>query len=156
MDNSDTIKLVILGEPLAQKRHKHTSRDQSGKPLPFTRTYDPSKKDKYNIRQIAQLKAPPRLLMGPIRVDCYFYFGYLKGHYGTGKNIGRLKDSAPYWKDTGKDRDNCDKLILDALTGVFFPNDSQVCAGEIKKKYSEKPRTEIYITPLNKQKELFE
>lgn len=150
--NNSTIKLVILGEPKSQKRPKFQHKDKDGNALPYVHTYDPSSPDKFSIRLIVQQQAPEQPLRGPIRVDCYFYYGYLKGHYGSGRNADKLKESAPLWKDTGKDRDNCDKLILDALTGIFFVNDSQICDGRIIKQYSEKPRTEIYITPLNQNR----
>lgn len=144
-------KLIVLGEPLAQKRHRHASRGRDGKPSPFVRTYDPSANDKRDLRRLVQAEAPDKPLRGPLRVDVFLFWPYLKGHYGSGRNSGVLKSSAPKWKDTGKDRDNCDKLILDTLTGVFFVNDSQICAGEIKKQYSEKPRMEIYITKLDQK-----
>ena len=148
MENNETIKLVILGEPNAQKRTRFSARGRGGKPLPFVQTYDPSAKDKRGLREVVQAQAPEKPLLGPLRVDCFFFFAYRKGDYGSGKNAGVLKDSAPTWKDTGKDRDNCDKLVLDAITGIFFLNDSQVCDGRIIKQYSENPRTEIYITKL--------
>lgn len=144
-------KLVILGEPKAQKRPRFHCRDRNGKPLKFVRTYDPSAVDKQALRTIVQLKAPDKPLKGPLRVDCFFYYAWRKCDYGSGRNAGEIKNSAPDWKDTGKDRDNCDKYILDALTGIFFLNDSQVCDGRIMKKYSEFPRTEIYITQLRKE-----
>jgi Holliday junction resolvase RusA-like endonuclease len=142
------VELTVLGEPNAQKRHRSVSRGRGGRPLPFTRTYDPSKSNKGDLKRLVQAEAPEMPFIGPLRVDVYFYFAYRKGDYGTGRNAGVLKSSAPKWKDTGKDRDNCDKLILDALTGIFWLNDSQICDGRIKKLYSEKPRTEIYIKRL--------
>jgi len=144
-------ELIILGEPKAQKRHRHTGRDGAGNPLKFVRTYDPSATDKQNLHDVVQRQAPAKPLLGPLRVDCHFYFGHLKGHYGSGKNAGNLKASAPLWKNTKPDRDNLDKFVLDAITGVFFLNDSQVCDGRIIKKYSERPRMEIFITQLRKE-----
>ena len=148
-ENTYDYHLVVLGEPRAQKRMKYATRGRDGKALPFIRNYDPSAGDKQTLHQIVQQHAPPKPLLGPLRVDLFLYFGYRKQDYGSGRNAGILKPNAPQWKDTGKDRDNCDKLILDALTGVFFVNDSQVCAGEIIKKYAERPRTEIGIRKLN-------
>ena len=147
MDEWD-IKLVVLGEPMSQARPKFQSRDRNGKPLDFVRTRDPSANAKRDFLAMVQEKAPTKPLLGPLRVDCYFYYAHLSGHYRTGKYAGILKESAPVWKDTGKDRDNCDKFVLDALEGVFFRNDSQVCDGRIMKKYSENPRTEVYIKKL--------
>lgn len=147
-DGTYDYHLVALGEPMAQKRHRYATRGRDGKPLPFVRNYDPSAADKQTLRQIVRHQAPPKPLVGPLRVDVFLYWPYLKGHYGSGRNAAILKPDAPQWKDTGKDRDNCDKLVLDALTGIFFVNDSQVAAGEITKKYSENPRTEIGIKKL--------
>lgn len=121
--------------------------------------YDPSATDKRDFLRLCAAAAPPKPFTGPLRVDLFLYFGYLKGHYGTGRNANKLKPNAPIWKDTGKDRDNCDKLVLDALTGKdalkgkFWLNDSQVCAGLILKLYDEKPRTEVYITKLSNGRE---
>lgn len=156
MSGTETIKLTVLGEPLAQKRHRHASRDRNGRPLPFVMTYDPSEKDKQSLREVVQSKAPDKPLQGPLRVDLYLYYARLKGHYGTGKNAGKVKDSAPLWKITKPDRDNADKIVLDSLNKIFWIDDAQVCDGRILKQYSEKPRTEIYITQLDNQKQLFE
>ena len=172
------IKLTILGEPLAQQRHRSTLRLKAGvigieiswlnwQIIPtviwekirkktklyakddfFIMNYDPSAKDKATIRRLVEAEAPAIPFEGPLRVDLLFYFTYLKGHYRTGKYRGQLKANAPIWKDTGKDIDNCDKIYLDVMTGTFFKNDSQVCFGMRLKRYSERPRTEIYITRL--------
>ena len=154
MDNQPyDYKLIILGEPHAQKRPKFQGKDKNGRPLKFVRTYDPSAGDKQSLRSVVQTQAPDKPLQGPLRVDCFFFYAYRKTDYGSGRNAGRIKESAPVWKDTGKDRDNCDKLVLDALTGIFFLNDSQVCDGRIIKQYSENPRTEIYITLISNERE---
>jgi Holliday junction resolvase RusA-like endonuclease len=143
-------KLTVLGEPLAQKRHRHASRGRDGRPLPFVKTYDPSAKDKRDLRRLVQAEAPDKPLLGPLRVDVFLFWPHLQSHYGTGRNAGKLKASAPQWKATKPDRDNADKIILDALQGVFWINDSQICDGRIVKRFAEKPRTEIYITQLEK------
>ena len=45
------------------------------------------------------------------------------------------------------DLTNLLKFVEDALEGMFFKNDSQITGfGDTSKYYSEKPRTEIYIT----------
>ena len=166
-ENQYDYHLIILGEPKAQQRHRSAIIPRKGchgieigligsrevvrfyrKEDLFIHNYDPSEKEKKDIRRLVRAEAPEKPLLGPMRVDLYYYFGHLKGHYGTGRNSGVLKPNAPKLKDTGKDKDNCDKLYLDALTGLFFVNDSQVCKGESQKLYSEKPRTEIFITKL--------
>lgn len=114
----------------------------------FIHRYDPSAKDKKFIRELGLKYAPKELLDCPILVDIYCYFKRPQSHYRTGKFAGQLKPDAPIWCSKGIDRDNADKLILDALTGVFWINDSRICDGRIVKRYSERPRTEIYIKVL--------
>ena len=46
------IKLSILGEPKAQKRHRHVRMGN------FVRQYDPSASDKGDFLSIVQYKAP--------------------------------------------------------------------------------------------------
>lgn len=173
-DSDNTIKLVIPGEPRAQQRHRSAIRPRRGytgikvempdgsietlyrKKDLFIHNYDPSYKDKADIIRMLQALAPEQPLDGPLRVDLYMYYLRPDKHYGTGRNAGKLKPSAPIWKTTRPDRDNADKIILDALNKIFWTDDARVCAGEIIKQYSEVPRTEIYITPLDNQKKLFE
>jgi len=136
--------LTVLGDPKAQGRPRACA---SGK---HARMYE-RKEDTQNKRTlevVARTDAPDELLGGPLRVDIKFFFPRPKGHYGTGRNSGQLKDWAPTWHVSRPDRDNLDKLVLDALTGVFWRDDNQVCAGEITKQYSDRPRTEIGIKKL--------
>ncbi len=43
------------------------------------------------------------------------------------------------------DRDNIEKIVLDSLNGIAYPDDKQVTDGEFKKRYSDNPRVEITI-----------
>jgi Holliday junction resolvase RusA-like endonuclease len=68
-------------------------------------------------------------------VDTIVYFPRPKSHYGTGRNAGKLKATAPTHNDGKPDRDNLDKAILDAMTGIgFMRDDKQVVAGEAPEK----------------------
>ena len=78
----------------------------------------------------------------------HFYCPYLKGHYRTGKYAGELKPSAPKYHIVAPDLDNLAKLVLDAMTGIFWRDDSIICDMEIRKIYSESPRIEIGITKI--------
>jgi len=137
--------LVVLGNPRTQKRHRTVRRGR------LVATYDPSAKDKEDILAVTHSQAPARPLAGPLRVDVELYYARPKSHYRTGKYAGVLKDNAPTWHTKRPDRDNADKIILDALGGVFWRDDSLVCDGRIMKKYSESPRTEIFITEIKRK-----
>ena len=137
-------KLIVYGDPKAQGRPRTTAKGR------FATVYE-DKKDrqaKATLAVIVQQKAPKELLEGPLRVDINWFFQRPKSHFGTGKNAGILKMSAPVHYTSKPDRDNLDKRVLDALTGVFWQDDAQICQGWIQKRYSDRPRTEIYITRL--------
>jgi Holliday junction resolvase RusA-like endonuclease len=136
------IDIFIPGEPKAQKRHRHTS---VGK---FVHIYDPSESDKGDFLSQVKSKAPVSPLLGPVMVTLTFKFSRPLSHYGTGKNAGKLKANAPYWHTKKPDRDNLDKMCLDAMSKVFWHDDSQICCGSITKVYSESPGTIIEVKEL--------
>ena len=136
--------LIVFGNPKAMGRPRAVRRGK------FAGVHEDLKdtKHKATLAVIAQQKSPDELLTGPLRVSIQFWFQRPKNHYGTGKNLGILKYSAPRYHISRPDRDNLDKLVLDALTGVFWKDDSAICLGSISKMYSDKPRTEIFIQRL--------
>lgn len=136
------ISLVIIGEPRAQKRHRHVKIGN------FVRQYDPSSADKGNFLSVIQNKAPEKPFDCPLRLEVNFYFTRPKSHYKSGKNSHLLKDIIPYWHLSKPDSDNCYKLVSDAMNKVFWRDDSLLCDVIIKKRYDEQPRIEITITPL--------
>lgn len=75
---------------------------------------------------------------GSVRVDITAIFGRPAGHFGSGRNAGRLRPSAPRWPTTRTsfDRDNLDKLVLDALSRYAFRDDSCVVDGRVRKVYA--------------------
>lgn len=136
------IHLTVLGDPHAQMRHKTFKRGT------FTGAYDPSQDIKRDFLLTVQDNAPKEPITGPIMVTVEFYFGRPKNHYKTGKLSAMLRDDCPEWHTSRKDIDNLQKLIFDALNGIFWKDDKQICWVEAQKKYSERPRTEIIITTL--------
>lgn len=141
----EVIKMVILGDPQAQKRHRHFHNKKAGR----IQNYDPSSGDKADFLSIIQSSAPEKPLEGPLRMSVDFFFARPKSHYRTGKNSSELKPSAPMWHTSKPDRDNLDKFCMDAMKGIFFRDDAQVCLGRIRKMYSDMPRTEIEIVQID-------
>lgn len=135
------INFTIPGQPQAQKRHRSTHKNGN-----FW-NYDPSKKDKLNFVKIANFYAPKLLINGAISLSVEYYFARPKSHYGTGRNSGKLKESAPMVHIKMPDIDNCLKFTMDALqlSKRFFDNDSQINEIYGKRFYSDNPRTEVLI-----------
>lgn len=138
--------LTILGNPTALKRHRTFRRGN------FIGNYDPSKVDKADLLAVVRDNAPEKPFSCPLRVNITFYFARPKSHFRTGSHAGELKPNAPHWHTKRPDRDNCEKLILDALTGVFWLDDSIVCDGRLSKVYDDRPRTVIEIEILQEEK----
>ena len=53
------------------------------------------------------------------------------------------------WPTKKPDSDNIIKIILDALNGICYHDDSQVCKIYFEKKYSEIPKVEITIKEID-------
>ena len=81
------------------------------------------------VSQAAQLRRRGDLCEDtPLIVHLEFYFARPKSHYGTGRNEGMLKADAPDFpitRSTG-DVDKLSRLVLDALQGIVYKDDSQV------------------------------
>ena len=66
------------------------------------------------------------LLDGPLRVDMVFTFVRPASHYGTGRNKGRLKDSAPLRPATAPDLSKLARSTEDALNKFVWVDDARV------------------------------
>jgi Holliday junction resolvase RusA-like endonuclease len=91
----------------------------------------------------------------PLSLDCCFYVKRPKGHYGTGRNAGVLKDWAPDYPVGKPDRSNLEKMVEDCLVlARVMPDDDQVVRGKSCKLYVpsplEQPRTVIRLSVVEK------
>lgn len=85
---------------------------------------------------------------GPVFVIARFYFTRPQGHFGTGRNAGVLKASAPTHPTTRANGD-ADKLargLLDALTGICFRDDSQVAVLMVTKHFADTGGARVEVT----------
>lgn len=85
------------------------------------------------------------LIRGPVNVSLLCYFARPKGHYGTGRNAGKLKASAPLVMAVMPDIDKLARCALDALTGIVFADDGQVAYLHVRKLYGEPERLEVAV-----------
>lgn len=104
-----------------------------------------------HVRHLAAQQHTGELLRGPIRLTVTFYFAYMASHYGTGRNAGVLKNSAPERVSGGRTGD-IDKLVrgvADGLTGSIYRDDKQVCELIARKYYTaESERTVIRVEAI--------
>ena len=64
------------------------------------------------------------------------------------KEVASANCPTARWPTKKPDSDNIIKIILDALNGVCYHDDSQICKIYFEKKYSEIPKVEITIKEI--------
>lgn len=137
------ILFEVLGHPHHQQRHRTV---RMGK---FNKNYDPSAGDKADFLSMVQQYAPDSPILNAVLLEVTFKFPRPATHYGTGKNINKLKLSAPEHHLKRPDCDNLVKFIMDALSGVYWKNDSQIIKLDVYKTYTERtPKTIISIKEI--------
>jgi crossover junction endodeoxyribonuclease RusA len=76
-------------------------------------------------------------LEGAVQLLLGFQLPRPTSHYGTGRNAGQVRRSAPDWPTVAPDLDKLTRLICDAITDAgLYKDDSQVCFIVTAKKYT--------------------
>ena len=114
--------------------------------LKAPRQYDPCAQWKKELRLLLAEHKPAEPYTGPVSLSLTFLFPYRKKHYRTGKHAGELKANAPTYHCSRPDLDNLEKLVMDAMAGVFFLDDSQVAEKRSWKGYARAGCTQITIS----------
>jgi Holliday junction resolvase RusA-like endonuclease len=65
----------------------------------------------------------------PLFGTLLFYLPRPAGHFGTGRNAGRVKDSAPLWPGVKPDLDKLQRAVFDSLTAAGVWKDDALCVG---------------------------
>lgn len=139
-----TLKFVVLGESIGQGRPRFSARGG------FVRAYDPQKSSegKNAVKLVAEeaIKVQGWAYPSPDMPIDVKIISYRK--IGTGRQRW-------FWKAASMglvvplnkpDVDNVEKLVLDAMTGVVYPDDKQVFCVTNRKTFSDEPRTEVFVT----------
>lgn len=101
------------------------------------------------ITAAARRCAPAVPFDEPVEVWLHFRLPRLDSHFGTGRNVGNLRPSAPVWQSTKPDIDKLTRNALDALTKAnFWKDDSRVASIVVNKIYCDAPGVTIGIAPI--------
>lgn len=123
-----TIRLRVCGMPAPQGSKRHVGHgilvEQSTAVGPWREA----------VKSAAIAAGNPHM-PGPVWILATFWIPRPKAHFGTGRNAGRLKQSAPRWCVTnGKDIDKLTRSTLDGLTQAgVIDDDRYVCHLETKR-----------------------
>lgn len=129
-----SLQFFVSGNPIAKKRPRFA---RHGK---YVRTYSDQETEegKFLAQVLYEVGKQEPIPKGcPITMNLMFSMPRPKGHYGTGKNEGELKPSAPMEHTKKPDLDNMIKFVKDCLNGVLWHDDSQVVMVTAIKRYTE-------------------
>lgn len=88
------------------------------------------------------------LFAGPVEVSLVCYFPRPASHYGTGRNAGVLKPSAPHWHASAPDLDKLQRALGDVLTqSQVVLDDRLIVAWVAHKRYGD-PRMLVTVGPV--------
>jgi Holliday junction resolvase RusA-like endonuclease len=88
------------------------------------------------------------LMRGPVELFLLFCVPRNKGDFGTGRNAGSVKGSAPRYPIVKPDVLKMARAVEDALTGVVWHDDAQIVHEELRKEYGEPACCCVRIRPL--------
>jgi Holliday junction resolvase len=103
-----------------------------------------------DVKVFARAAYEGPLLRGPLFVEMVFYMPRPKGHYGTGLNVSKIKDSAQPYPIGRPDLLKVSRACEDALTGTIYHDDSQIVVEYLTKLYEADrgPGVEILIREI--------
>lgn len=149
------IAFVVHGTPApAGSKRGFVLRGKNGRPDRAIVTDDSkrSKPWKASVEAAAaEAMAGKSLLRGPLEVTFRFVVRRPQGHYGSGRNAGQVRPSAPAHPAVKPDVLKLTRAVEDALSGIVYADDAQIVDERLTKVYGYPERCEIRIRPLESQ-----
>lgn len=154
------IKLEIQGEPMGKQRPKIVAFGNTKYPHAYTpkETVQYESHVVFNAKQELERMGFDKNVVPfchdeEIWATIVAYYPITKAHYKYHKktNTTDLDREGVLMLDGKKnptkkpDCDNIAKIILDALNGILYPDDSQITMLLVSKRYSENPRVEVTL-----------
>lgn len=136
------MKIVIKGKPISKARPRFVRRGK------YVAVFNPQKTEEGRWLWEALQQIDGVMIEGPIAMQCEFVFDRPKSHFGTGRNSGKLKPSAPAFHVQIPDADNCLKFVKDCLNRQAYKDDCQVVHVVADKRWAdpgEPARSVIYL-----------
>ena len=126
------IEIRVYGLPAPQGSKRHVG---GGRMVESSKAVGPWREA---VRAETQRIISGRIFDAPVQVEIAFFLPRPRGHYGTGRNAGQVRESAP-WVPAG--RPDLDKLIratMDGLTeGGAWDDDAIVVSLSASKEYAD-------------------
>ncbi len=104
--------------------------------------YDPSRMTKKHIQWQISPHAPKELLQGPIEMHLTFYMPIPVAKKGIERQA-MIKNILKH--HIRPDIDNLAYIVTNAMKGIVYKDDSQICILRLEKLYGEQPKTVIKV-----------
>ena len=147
----EAVNIRVFGIPRPQGSKRHVGRGV------LVESSNGVKEWRHDVRDAIFSQYSGATITEPVAVCCTFLFNRPKGHYGTGRNAGRLKPSAPrhLTSSFNGDIDKLLRALLDAISvkagGSLISDDSLVTELMANKRYCEEgelPGAYLTVKPL--------
>ncbi len=132
---NDFTKFWIPGHPKPQGSKKAFVNAKTGRAA-MVESCKQVKPWRESIAFIAGMNFKDAPIATPVEMSITFFFPRPKSHYGTGKHSRVLKANAPEYMATPPDLDKLTRAVCDALTGVIYSDDKQICHFTVCKLYA--------------------
>ena len=142
------IDITIHGKAIPQGSKRSMTFQRGGKTMSRVINDNPNLSDwRQQIASVAaEAMQGQEVAAGSVSLVVTFFRQRPKSHYGTGRNAGKLKASAPLLPTTRPDSLKLARAVEDALTGIVYRDDSQICDHLIYKRWSESDRVHVSVT----------
>jgi len=151
----NAIEFSVDGHPISQGSKNPVVIYKDGKPMikngrVVTRVMSNPKLGAWR-QQVAA--AATAVYAGPLLTSAIFLRVTVRrirplSHFGTGRNVGTVKASAPMYPVTRPDLLKIVRGVEDALSGVVWHDDSQICEYSLHKVWAERIGVDVSIIEL--------
>lgn len=144
------LSFFVAGNPAPQGSKRHVG---NGRMVEMSKKVKPWRQDVVAAARQAIASTELAPYAGAVEVIVAFYFPRPKYHFGTGRNAGVLKDTAPLNVITNPDVDKLLRSTFDALTTAGVWRDDNLAAQVVASKvYGDQPGAHITIRPLTTER----
>ena len=146
--NDNKIQFWVPGRPAPQGSKTGFVNPKTGKVI-MTPASKYTKPWREAVKWIALEKySNMEVWQGPMQLEIVFYQVRPKGHFGTGRNKGKLKTSARLYPTVSPNLTKLIRSTEDALTNIIYQDDKQIVKTIASKEYSDKSGALITITRM--------
>jgi len=149
------ITVYGTAQPQGSKRlikHQHT-----GQVLLIDVNQKKLKAWRKEVGKVMMTNKPASPLDCAVSLDVILYIARPQGHFGTGRNAGQLKPSAPTIAKSGFDTDKILRGLYDAGTGIWWSDDRRIAKVSLTRLYDDGrgERVELHVASFLQQRSLF-